>query len=192
MAALARHNRGFLPPSTLERPLTRLAARTIRRHGLIAGAILSTLPWIDAIGFDRGALVGYAGMVLAFLMVFFGVRAWRDGLRTGQPDLRVRFWPAFGVGAGIAAVGSVCYALTWQVVQRLWLPDFAERYAAYAVGKAREAGASAEQLEAMTRDMADFARLYENPLVNIGFSLLEPLPIGLLFAGVSAWWFSRR
>ncbi|MCP5269833.1 MAG: DUF4199 domain-containing protein [Burkholderiaceae bacterium] len=174
-----------------------LAARTIRRHGLIAGAILSaamlaTLPWIDAIGFDRGALVGYAGMVLAFLMVFFGVRAWRDGLRASQPDRRVRFWPAFGVGAGIAAVGSVCYALTWQVVQRLWLPDFAERYAAYAVGKARAAGASAEQLAALTRDMADFARLYENPLVNIGFSLLEPLPIGLLFAGVSAWWFSRR
>lgn len=173
--------------------MTSHTARTIRRHGLIAGAILSaamlaTMPWIDAIGFDRGALVGYTGMVLAFLMVFFGVRAWRDG----QPERRVRFLPAFGVGMAIVAIGSLCYAVTWQVVQRLWLPDFAERYAAYALAQARDAGASAEQLDAMATELADFARLYENPLVNVGFSLLEPLPVGLLFSLGSAWWFSRR
>lgn len=168
-------------------------ARTIRRHGLIAGAILSalmmsTLPWIEAIGFDNGAIVGYTGMVLAFLMVFFGVRAYRDG----QPDGRVRFFPAFGVGMAIVGIGTVCYALTWQLVQRLWLPDFAQRYAAHAVEQARQAGASPEHLEALTRDLAEFARMYENPLVNFGFSLLEPLPVGLAYALGSAWWFSRR
>ena len=42
-------------------------------YGLIAGAMLSammllTLPFMDAIGFDYGMLVGYTTMVAAFLM----------------------------------------------------------------------------------------------------------------------------
>ena len=44
-------------------------------------------------------------MVLAFLLIFFGVRSYRDNVAGG----RVRFGRAFAVGASIAAVASVCY-----------------------------------------------------------------------------------
>ena len=39
--------------------------------------------------------------------------------------------------------------------------------------------------------MAEFSEMYKNPLVNIAFTLLEPLPVGLLFTGVSAFVLSR-
>ena len=59
--------------------------RIVLTFGLIAGAVLSavmfaTMPFHDRIGFDRGAMIGYAAMVLAFLMIFFGVRAYRDSV----------------------------------------------------------------------------------------------------------------
>ena len=49
--------------------------KIVLTFGLIAGAILSvmmlvTIPFQDQIGFDKGAVIGYSTMVLAFLMVF--------------------------------------------------------------------------------------------------------------------------
>lgn len=161
--------------------------------GLIAGAILAaamwaTLPWMERIGFEYGAAIGYTGMVLAFLMVYFGVRGYREQ-RGGSA---LGFGRAFGVGMGIVAVATACYVLSWQVMLRFVIPDFPQRYAAHAVDKARQAGADAAQLAALQREMEDFQRLYAQPLVSIGFSVLEPLPVGLLAALTSAALLRRR
>ena len=37
--------------------------------------MLLTLPFLDKTGFDTGEIIGYTSMVLAFLMVYFGVRS---------------------------------------------------------------------------------------------------------------------
>jgi len=60
--------------------------KTVLTFGLISGAIMSlmmlgTLPFIDKIGFDKGEIVGYTGIVLSFLLVFFGIRSYRKMLR---------------------------------------------------------------------------------------------------------------
>jgi len=57
--------------------------------GLIAGAMMSvmmliTIPLQERIGFDHGEVIGYTTMVLAFLMVFFGVRSYRDRVAGGS------------------------------------------------------------------------------------------------------------
>jgi hypothetical protein len=54
--------------------------RTVWTWGLISGGVSSlmmalTVPFVDAIGFDRGAILGYTALVLSALMVFFGVKA---------------------------------------------------------------------------------------------------------------------
>jgi len=59
--------------------------KTVLVFGLIAGVLMSvmmliTLPFIDRIGFDRGAVVGYTGMVLSFLLIFFGIRSYRENV----------------------------------------------------------------------------------------------------------------
>jgi amino acid transporter len=167
--------------------------RIVLTFGLIAGAILSammllTLPFQDRIGFDRAAVIGYTSMVLAFLMVFFGVKSYRDNAAGGS----VTFGRAFQVGLLITAVATVCYVATWQLVYYRFAPDFVDKYAAYKVEKARESGATEVQIAEETTKMAEFKEMYENPLVNIAFTLLEPLPVGLVFTLVTAGVLSRK
>lgn len=162
-------------------------------HGLIAGAILSammlaTLPFLDRIGFDRGAVIGYSTMVAAFLLVYFGVRSYRDQIGDG----RIGFGRAFLVGLAITAVATVCYVATWQFVYRQITPDFVDKYAAYAIDKKRKAGASELEVAATAKEMVEFKRMYENPFVNVALTALEPLPVGLLFTLVSAALLSRK
>lgn len=167
--------------------------KIVLTFGLIAGAILSammliTLPFLDEIGFDKGAIIGYTTMVLAFLMVFFGVRSYRDNVAGGS----VTFGRAFTVGLMITAVATVCYVATWELIYYKLAPDFVDKYAAYTVEKAKKSGATDAQIAAKTKEMTEFKEMYKNPLVNIAFTLLEPLPVGILFTLVAATVLSRK
>jgi hypothetical protein len=167
--------------------------KIVLTFGLIAGAILSvmmliTLPFHDRIGFDKGYIIGYTTMVVAFLMVYFGVRSYRDNVAGGS----VTFGQAFKVGLLITAVASVCYVATWELVYYKLAPDFADKYAAYEVEKAKQSGATAEQVAVREKQMADFKEMYKNPLANIALTLLEPLPVGLVLTLVTAGVLSRK
>jgi amino acid transporter len=167
--------------------------KIVLTFGLIAGAILSAMMLItmlfqDQIGFDKGEIIGYTTMVLAFLMVFFGVKSYRDNAAGGS----VTFRRAFKVGLMITAVASVCYVATWEVIFYQLAPDFADKYAAYSVEKARRSGASEAQIAVRTQEMTKFKEMYKNPLVNIALTFLEPLPVGILFTLVTAGVLSRK
>jgi hypothetical protein len=167
--------------------------KIVLTFGLIAGAILSammllTLPFQDQIGFDKGAIIGYTTMVLAFLMVFFGVKSYRDNVVGGS----VTFGRAFIAGLLITAVASVCYVATWEVIYYKLAPDFSDKYAAYTVEQARKSGASDAQLAETRKQMEAFKEAYKNPIVNIAYTLIEPLPVGLLFTLVAAGVLSRK
>jgi len=167
--------------------------KIVLTFGLIAGAILSammllTLPFADRIGFDKGAIIGYTTMVLAFLMVFFGVKSYRDNVADGS----VTFGRAFKVGLLITAVASVCYVATWELIYYELAPDFSETHMAYSVEKARESGATDEEIAQKVKQMTEFAEMYKNPLVNVAITFIEPLPVGLLFTLVTAGVLSRK
>jgi Protein of unknown function (DUF4199) len=161
--------------------------KIVGTYGLIAGAILSammlgTLPFMDRIGFDRGMIIGYTSMVMAFLMVYYGTRSYRDQVLGGD----VTFGGALRVGLLIVLVATVCYVITWELIYYQIAPDFADKYAAFAVEKARASGAPESEIAATAAQMAEFKEMYRNPLVNIAFTTMEPLPIGLLSALLSA------
>jgi amino acid transporter len=167
--------------------------KIVLTFGLIAGAILSvmmliTLPFQEQIGFDKGAIIGYTTMVVAFLMVLFGVKSYRDNVAGGT----VTFGRAFKVGLMITAVASICYVATWELIYYELAPDFGDKYAAYTVEKARQSGATDAQIAAQMKKMNEFKKMYRNPLVNIALTLLEPLPVGLLFTLMTAGVLSRK
>lgn len=167
--------------------------KIVLTFGLIAGAILSaimliTLPFHDEIGFDKGAVIGYTSMVLAFLMVFFGVKSYRDNVAGGS----VTFGRALTVGLMITAVASVCYVATWQFVYYRLAPDFGEKYGAYQVEKTKKSGASDAEVAAKAKEMREFNEMYKKPLNNIALTFLEPLPVGILLTLVAAGVLSRK
>lgn len=167
--------------------------KTVLTFGLIAGAILSgvmlaTIPFQDAIGFDRGALIGYTSMVLAFLLIFFGIRSYRDNVAGGT----IGFARAFAVGTLIAAVAALCYAATWQLVYYKLAPGFLDKYQAYALEKGRANGESEEGLAQIKADHEKYARWYSNPAINVAVTFAEPMPVALIVSLVSAGVLSRN
>jgi len=167
--------------------------KIVLTYGLIAGAILSlmmlvTIPFQDRIGFDKGAVIGYTTMVIAFLMIFFGVRSYRDNVAGGS----VGFGRALGVGLLITAIASICYVATWQLIYYRLAPDFLDKYSAYTIEKAKTSGASDAVIAARTQEMAEFSEMYRNPLINVAITFLEPLPVGVVFAVVTAGVLCRR
>lgn len=161
--------------------------KTVLTFGLISGVILSvmmlvTLPFMDSIGFDRGEIIGYTAMVLAFLLVFFGVRSYRENVGGGE----ISFGRAFAVGSLIVLVASMCYTATWEVIYYKITPDFGAKYTAYMVEQAKRKGASQASIDATVAQMKERAKMYENPIVNSAVTMLEPLPVGIVIALVSA------
>ena len=168
--------------------------KIVLTFGLISGAILSlmllsTLPFQNAIGFGNLSMViGYTSMVGAFLLIYFGVRSYRDNVAGGT----VRFGRAFAVGGLIALVSSTCYVATWEFVYFNLAPDFMTKYAAHVLDNARANGASAEALAQKKIEMDKFAQMYANPVANAAITFLEPLPVALIMTLVSAGVLSRR
>jgi hypothetical protein len=156
--------------------------------GLISGALMAafmfaTMPFIDKIGLDKGYFVGYTGMVLAFMLVFFGIRSYRENVGGGS----ISFGRAFAVGILIAVISSVCYVIAWEILYFNFRPDFMDKYAAHVIEKARAAGESAQAIQAKQQEMQQFKQLYNsNPLVNFAMTLIEPLPVGLIITLISA------
>jgi len=161
--------------------------KIVLTFGLISGAIsaalmLATVPFIDKIGFDRGVIVGYTGMVLSFLLVFFGIRSYRENIGKGQ----ISFGRALGVGLLIMLISCICYVITWEIVYFNFMPDFGEKYAAYMIESARASGASPEQISKQIEQMKSFKVMYDKPLINAALTFLEPLPVGLIMTFISS------
>ena len=161
--------------------------------GLICGAVVSamlaaTIPFQDENGFDHSLVVGYATIVLSFLLIYFGVRSYRDTVGKGK----VGFRRALVVGSLIGLIASVCYVGTWQVMYFNFMPDFMAKYNARELEKARAEGASEATLAQQKMENDKFEKMYQNPAINAAFTILEPLPVALVVALVSAGVLSRR
>ena len=161
--------------------------RIVLIFGLISGALMAlfmfaTMPFLDKIGFDRGYIVGYTGMVLAFMLIFFGIRSYRENVGGGA----ITFGRAFIVGILIAVISSICYVIAWQILYHFFMPDFFEKFTAHVIEKARASGATPEAIQAKVQEMDQAKRLYSNPVLHVAFTFLEPFPVGLIITVISA------
>jgi uncharacterized protein DUF4199 len=160
--------------------------KTVLTFGLISGAVssammLSFVPFADRIGFDRSVILGYTSIVLSFLLVFFGVRSYRE-----NNGGRVTFWRGLSIGLLITLISSACYVLTWEVIYYKLTPDFGDKYAAYTTDKLKASGATQEALDENARQMQQVKVWLDNPLMNAAITFTEPFPIGVLVSLVSA------
>lgn len=161
--------------------------KTVLTFGLISGALMAammfaTLPFIDRIGFDKGEFVGYTAMILAFMLVFFGIRSYRENVGDG----RITFGRAFAVGILITLISSICYVVAWEILYFKFMPDFVEKYSSYMIEKARASGASQQVIDAKLQEMKSFKALYANPFVNVAFTFAEVFPVGLIVTLIAA------
>lgn len=167
--------------------------KTVLTFGLISGAMMSlmmlgTITFIDRIGMDKGMVIGYTTMLLSFLLVFFGIRSYRENVGGGQ----ISFGRAFSVGILIMLISCLCYVITWQILYSSYLPDFMEKYTNYTMEQLRASGASQAVIDAKAEEMRQFSVLYQNPLFRAAVTFLEPLPVGLPITLISAFILRRK
>jgi hypothetical protein len=163
--------------------------RIVLRFGLASGAILVAMALImmplclrGTLDFDHSEILGYSSMVLSFLLVFFGIRAYRDNVAGGV----ISFGKAFQVGILITLITCSMYVLAWEIIYFGFYPDFLDQYSAHVLAKMHASGASAAEIRKTTEQMATMAKYYKNPLFNIGITLMEVFPVGLIVTLISA------
>ena len=154
--------------------------------GLISGAVMAvfmfaTLPFVGDHG-SVDALIGYAGIVGAFLLVYFGIRSYRDNVLGGT----ISFGRAFSTGILIAVISSVCYVASWEVLYHKFMPDFYTKYAQSMVDQAQRSGKSQAEVAQVRASMDAMVKHLDNPLYVAAMTFIEPFPVGILIALVSA------
>jgi uncharacterized protein DUF4199 len=161
--------------------------KTVLTFGLISGALsaammLIAIPFVDKVGWEKGEIFGYTTIVLSALLVFSGVRSYRENVAGG----RLTFGRGFAVGILITLISSACYVGTWEIVCYKFMPNFSEKYAAHMVERAKASGASQQKLDEAQRQADQFKQMYANPAINVAMTFLEVSPIGLVVTLVSA------
>ena len=161
--------------------------KTVLTFGLISGAISSVLmvakvPFAHKIGFNKALIVGYTTIVLSFLLVFFGIRSYRDNVGNGQ----ITFKKAFVIGISITLISCVFYVVTWEILYFNFMHDFMDNYGADTVEKLKASGASPAAVQVQVQQLKKFKEQYENPLYNSLMTFIEPFPIGLAITLISA------
>jgi hypothetical protein len=161
--------------------------KVVLTFGLISGVLssammLGTIPFQHQIGYNRALIVGYTTIVASFLLVYFGIRSYRNNVGGG----RITFGRAFGVGILITLVTCVFYVATWEVMFFFFMPDFMTKYTAHEIEKVKASGASDAVIQAKVQGLEKAAEAYHNPLVNAAETFLEPFPVGLVITLISA------
>ena len=161
--------------------------KTVLTFGLLSGVVsalmmFATVLFIDRIGFDKGVVVGYTAIVLSLLFVYFGIRSYRDNQLGGK----ITFGRAFGVGMLITLISCVVYVVAWEIEYVNFFPDFADKYAAYAMEQARASGANEATMAAKAAEMADMKKVMDSPVMRPLFVFIEPFPVGVLVTLISA------
>jgi hypothetical protein len=163
--------------------------KTVLRFGLASGAVVMALSAAmmslcmrGLIDLDHSEVLGYTIMVLSFLLVFFGVRSYRDSVAGGT----IGFGKAFQVGLLITLVACAMYVIGWEIAYFNFFPDFLPKYSTHVLAKMRASGASPAEIAKTTAEMADLAKHYDNLLFNCAITFMEIFPVGLIVTLLTA------
>ena len=161
--------------------------KNVLTYGLIAGLIISVLMdssllLANKIGSGHSMLIGYTIMVASFLLIYFGIRSYRDNDLAGQ----ISFGRAFACGFLITLITTVCYVATWEVLYFKFMPHFMDSYWAAQIHHVQASGLDAVTTAAKIAEIQHGQQLYQNPFVNMAYTFIEPLPVGLIITLLSA------
>lgn len=156
-------------------------------YGSICGAVIISSMLIGMwAGAGNGSgvpqWVGYLIMLVAMVMIFVGIKRYRDQQFGGV----IRFWPAFGLGLAISFVASIIYVLGWEISLYLGDYSFIEEYVANSIKAKQEAGITGAELEAYLAKMQAIKLQYAKLFFRLPMTFVEIFPVGFLVSLLSA------
>jgi hypothetical protein len=167
--------------------------KIVLTFGFISGVTISVLVvgsllLAGKIGPSHSMALGYTIMVASFLLIYFGIRSYRDNTLDGQ----ISFGRAFACGILITLITTVCYVATWEVLYFNFMPHFMDSYFAAQIHRVQSSGLDPATTATRVAAIQHSQQLYQNPLVNMAYTFMEPLPVGLIITFISAAVLRRR
>jgi uncharacterized protein DUF4199 len=166
--------------------------------GSIAGAIMICSTFLSGTLIENNVLpmswaevTGYASMLIALSMVFFGIKSYRDNYNNGS----ITFWKGVQTGVLISLIASVLYFAggeLYNAVNPNFFPKVMEKYVEMQADKMKANGSSDDEVVKMKEEMAGMMTLFKNPLIRFGIFVMEMFPIGIIVTLVSAGLLRRR
>lgn len=172
--------------------------KIILKYGLLSGSIIALLMMsttliiksigYEKVGLDNAAYIGQSTILVSMLVIYFGVKSYRDNQNNGK----ITFVNALLVGLGIMIISCIAYSLTWLVVYYNFLPNFIDDYATYYIDKMKSTGSTQAEINQKLKEMQGFKSWYSNPFSIFLITLIEPLPVALVVVLISALILKRR
>lgn len=168
--------------------------KAVLTFGLISGGVMGLMMIITATiaqnsnDFDMGEVIGYSTMILASVMLFIGVKSYRDNANNGV----ITFGKALKVALLITLVSTLVYVAVWMVLSYTIMSDFMDKYSAAMVEKAKASGLTPEQLAAKKAEFEGYREMYKNPLWRAAFTFIEPLPVGIPMSLIAAFVWRKK
>ncbi|MGM9512197.1 DUF4199 domain-containing protein [Larkinella sp. GY13] len=162
--------------------------------GLIAGLIITammvttTAVCYHTEAFESNMVLGYASMLLAFSLIFVGVKNFRDQYNGGV----ISFGKGFKIGLYITLIASTIYVVVWLIDYYVFMPDFMDRYTAHVLKEARIEGATSAELAKQADEMQSYKDMYKNPVMVILLTYSEVIPVGLVVSLLCALFLKRN
>lgn len=162
--------------------------RYIIIYGIISGAviILSMILSLTLSDMSEGTQMaewlGYLIMIVAFSMIFIGIKRYRDQELGGV----IKFGTAFKLGLGITLIASLIYVVIWEI--NLVVTDYAfiDEYTEAIIEARKSEGLEGPALEKLTAEMTEMKTKYSNALFRIPITFSEIFPVGLVIALIAA------
>ena len=166
----------------------------VRKYGFISGLILVIMVFTmmammgDSNDLEKGESVGYLFMIVAFSMIFFGIRQYRDKILTGS----ITFSIAFRVGILISLIASVCYVIGWMFYFHYIDNSFFEKYTSFYIEKINASGKPAAEIEKEVALFKTSMENYKDPFVMALDSFRKVFPMGLMITIICALLMRRK
>ena len=169
--------------------------RIIIIFGSIAGLIVTSLMLVSISGIFNNSeggigslLLGYASMLVAFSLIFVGIKNYRDKHNDGA----ISFGKALQIGLLITLVASTIYVVIWMIDNYFFMPDFYEKYSAHLIAKMKSAGATLAEIQKQMAENQKMAEMYNNPFFKAMFTYMEILPVGIVVSLIAALILKRK
>lgn len=162
----------------------------ILKYGLYSGIAIALFMIVSSVLFIKNPemgtaslIVGFAGTFCVFLLIFLAIKKYKNTTENANNTFIKRLL----VGLGVACIASAVYTIVWAIEYNFFFPDFLDKWLAVELKNTKP-----EDIVAKTAEINAMRKDYKNPLYFTIYTLMEVLPIGILYSLVGALIFRKK
>ncbi len=165
---------------------------TVLRYGVYSGitiCVLALAGWFLGKNLDYSIqeVIGYAGMVVSLLFVFFGIKHFRDKENNGI----VSFGKALLIGILISLIAALAFGILDVIYIKYINPDFVAEYYAHSIEEIRNSLPAAE-FEVKFKELEAQKEMFSNTFLNFFLMFATVVIIGFIISLISALILQRK